>query len=84
MFLSFWSSPLPPFKKKFCAEDDASLVLTKCILCLHTGNYEKARSIARKAEDTSNLDTDEDNSDRKRRAPFRLLSESDSDAGKLF
>ena len=55
-----------------------------CILCLHTGNYEKARSIARKAEETSNLDTDEESSHRKRHAPLRFLSESDSDAGQLF
>nr|XP_054759088.1 uncharacterized protein LOC129265124 [Lytechinus pictus] len=45
-----------------------------------TSNYEKARSKARKAEETSNLDTDEESSQRKRHAPLRLLSESDSDA----
>ena len=43
---------------------------------LHIGSYEKARNLARKAEDTSNIDTEDDNVQQRNRRPPTRYSDS--------
>ena len=51
---------------------------------LHIGSYEKARNLARKAEDTSNIDTEDDNVQQRNRRPPTRYSDSGSDAGQFL
>ena len=49
----------------------------------YVGSYEKARNIARKAEETSNLDSDDEIMQQRSRHPPTRFSDSGSDAGKF-